>query len=297
MASRVATIGIPWQLKTGRRVAAKRKEAAFRKVTPIVYQNPMRQRRGPPEGTTRTIRLDVQYEGTAYVGWQRQAEGKSVQGVLEVALAKVAAEKVNLFSASRTDAGVHARQQVVSFSLKDSQTPVRAFVEGANAILPDDIRVVEASEVDLWFHANEDAVEKTYRYFFQIGHEPSVFLRRFAWQIRRELDLPAVYQAAEHLVGTHDFAAFRTRGLVTKNSVRTVRAARWEKAPLGLLFFEITADGFLKYMVRNLVGTLVEIGFGKRDPNSIAGILESRDRQRAGGTAPPHGLFLWRVVY
>ncbi len=257
----------------------------------------MRRRPGPPAGTVRTIRLDVQYEGTAYVGWQRQANGKSVQEVLENALSRVASERVTLFASSRTDAGVHALGQVASFSLKTETPPVVAFIEGTNALLPPDIRVVEASEVDLWFHANEGALQKTYRYFFQFGRDANLFLRRFAWHVRRPPDMEAVERASEFLLGAHDFAAFRTRGTPTKSSVRTVQSVRWDEGPLGLVYFEITANGFLKHMVRNIVGTLLEIGHGKRSPESIPGIIESRERTKAGPTAPPHGLFLWRVVY
>ncbi|MFH1263401.1 MAG: tRNA pseudouridine(38-40) synthase TruA [Pseudomonadota bacterium] len=257
----------------------------------------MTKRRGPPPGTTRTIRLDVQYEGTAYAGFQCQANGESVQALLQRALVRVASEKVTLFASSRTDAGVHARQQVVSFSLGGSRTPVRAFVEGTNALLPEDIRVVEAAEVDLWFHANQDAIEKTYRYFFYSGRVPSVFLRRFALHLRKEPDWQAAEEAAKLLVGKHDFAAFRTRGTLTKSSVRTVLSTRFKEDSYGLRFFEIRADGFLKHMVRNIVGTLLEIGHGKREVGSISAILRSKDRRFAGATAPPHGLFLWRVVY
>lgn len=257
----------------------------------------MSQRRGPPNGTTRTVRLDIQYEGTAYAGWQRQANGKTVQGLLEPALGRVANEKVVLFGSGRTDAGVHARQQVASFSLKGSRTPVRAFVEGTNQRLPKDIRVSAAQEVDLMFHANLDAKEKTYRYFFELGPESSVFYRRFAWQVRSGLDWTAVRKAAKLLIGERDFASFRTRGTTTKTSVRTVLSAHWEESSFGLPFFEITATGFLKYMVRNIVGTLVEVGQEKRKPESITEILDAKDRKSAGVTAPPHGLFLWRVLY
>lgn len=254
-------------------------------------------RKGPPRDVTRTIRIDVQYEGTKYVGWQRQAKGKSIQGVLEQALAKVAAEKITLYSSSRTDAGVHAREQVASFSLKKSRTPVRAFVEGTNSLLPDDIRVFDAKEMNLGFHANFDAVEKTYRYFFQPGQIPSVFFRAYAWHFRQKLNLTAMKKGADFLLGEHDFAAFRTQGSQTKTTVRKVFEATWTHAPMNLLYFEISANGFLKYMVRNVVGTLVDVGLGKKKPEDVRKVLESGKRERGGKTAPPHGLFLWRVKY
>lgn len=251
---------------------------------------------GPPKGTTRTIRLDLQYEGTEYVGWQRQARRKSVQGSLERALSKIANEKVTLFGASRTDAGVHAVQQVASFSLKKSRTPVEAFVRGANTLLPKDIRVDSAIEADLWFHAREDAKQKTYRYFLETTHGPSVFFRRYVWHRRGSLDLDAMKSATKTILGTHDFSAFRTSGYTTKTSVRTVLDAKWEESPLAT-YFEITADGFLKQMVRSLVGTLVEIGHGKRRPEDMKKILESGRRDRSGVNAPARGLFLWSVRY
>ena len=257
-----------------------------------VYKRP-----GPPSGATRTIFIQIQYEGSKYVGWQRQAKGTSIQGLLELSLQRVACEKITLFSASRTDAGVHAIAQTASFSLKNSKTPVRAFVEGTNALLPDDIRVVDAKEVDLWFHSNQDAKEKTYRYYFRIGRQPMVFLRKYAWQVFRPLDLNLMKNASQYLIGKHDFSAFRTRGQLTKTSIREIRKINWGEDFFGLYYFEITATGFLKHMVRNIFGTLVEVGLKKKTPEEIQKILESKQRKMAGQTAPPHGLFLWHVLY
>jgi tRNA pseudouridine38-40 synthase len=256
-----------------------------------------RPRPGPPPGTTRTVRIDVQYDGTDYVGWQRQAKGTSVQGLLEGAISKVAAERVTLFGASRTDAGVHARQQVASFSLKKSRTPVEAFVAGVNSILPEDIRVHRAAEVDLNFLASGDAKEKTYRYFFALGDDPPVFFNRYAWKVRGPLDLSAMREAAGYLLGTHDFSSFRAAKSATKSSVRTVTSAAFEMTEFGPLYFEITGTGFLKYMVRGIVGTLVDVGIHKRDPEGIQVILRARNRSQAGRTAPAHGLFLWSVAF
>ncbi|MFH1018309.1 MAG: tRNA pseudouridine(38-40) synthase TruA [Pseudomonadota bacterium] len=256
-----------------------------------------RARPGPPAGTTRTIRIDVQYDGTDYVGWQRQARGTSIQGLLERALSKVASEKITLFGASRTDAGVHARQQVASFSLKKSRTPIEAFVKGTNSILPDDIRVHRAAEVDLGFLASGTAKEKTYRYFLSPGEDPPVFYRRYSWNIRGPIDIGAMRDAAAALVGMHDFSSFRAGRPDTKTSVRTILKAEWEVTPLGLVCFEISGTGFLKYMVRGIVGTLVETGLHRLAPEEMRRILESKDRRAAGPTAPPRGLFLWSVVF
>ena len=255
-----------------------------------------KERPGPPPGAKRTIRLDVQYEGTSYVGWQRQKNGLSIQEILENALSKVADEKVTLFCSGRTDAGVHARQQVASFSLKESKTPQEAFLRGANTLLPKDVRVSRAEEVDLLSHAPE-AEEKTYRYFLQVGSEPLVFLERYSWHIYKELDVEKMRQATEYIIGEHDFAAFRTAGTETQTTVRTIHQATWNTSLLHLLHFDITGSGFLKQMVRNIVGTLVEVGQGKRDPEKMPDILTSKKRENAGAAAPAHGLFLWNVVY
>ncbi len=254
-------------------------------------------RPGPPEGTTRTIRIDVQYDGTDYVGWQRQARGTSIQGLLERALSKVAGEKITLFGASRTDAGVHARQQVASFSLQRSRTPTVAFMAGTNSILPEDVRVHRATEADLRFLASGDAKEKTYRYFLSLGEDPPVFFRRYAWNVRGPLDLQAMQDASAHLVGAHDFSSFRAGRATTKTSIRSIHRAAWEMTPFGLAYFEISGNGFLKYMVRGIIGTLVEIGRHKRKAGEMEAILRAKDRRAAGLTAPANGLFLWSVVF
>jgi len=257
-------------------------------------------RPGPPPEAKRTIKIDIQYQGTNYVGWQRQAKGKSVQGLVEGALSKIANEKITLFSASRTDAGVHALQQVASFSLQKSKTPSQAFVEGTNTLLPEDIRILQAEEMDLHFFAPE-AKEKTYRYFIQTGAIPLVFIRAYAWHIpsrfNHPLRLSAMDEGSRQLLGTYDFSAFRSGAATTQTSVRTVLNVKWGEGPLGLIYFEVTAEGFLKYMVRNIVGTLVEVGQGKRKPEDVRLILESKQRSKAGPTAPPNGLFLWSVTY
>ncbi len=254
-------------------------------------------RKGPPKGSTRTIRIDLQYDGGPYVGWQRQAKGLSVQGLLEKALSKVANERISLVGASRTDAGVHAHHQVASFSLTESTTPVHAFVRGTNTLLPSEIRVLRAREVDLSFHATADAKEKTYRYFFQIGNEPLVFLRNYSWTLPFALDLPRMKEASEIFVGAHDFTSFRATNSQTKTSTRKILSVEWKNGPLKTLCFEIRGEGFLKHMVRNMVGTLVEVGQGKRKAEEIRTILESKDRRKAGMAAPPQGLFLWKVLY
>jgi tRNA pseudouridine38-40 synthase len=254
-----------------------------------------RPRPGPPEGSNRTIRIDVQYEGTEYVGWQRQARGESVQGLLEKALSNVADEKITLHGASRTDAGVHARQQIASFSLRKCTIPADSFLKGANSILPLDIRVTYAEETDLHFLAGASAKQKTYRYFISTGSEPNVFTRRYAWHVRGKLDGEAIRKGSRHFLGTHDFASFRAANSETRSSVRTLTQLDLFKGEWGHLYFEVTGDGFLKHMVRIIVGTLVEVGLGKRSEDEIPKILAARNRTKAGRSAPPQGLFLWKI--
>ncbi len=251
----------------------------------------------PPEGSIRTIRIDIQYEGTNYVGWQRQPDGVSVQKLVEEAMSKIADEKVDVVGTSRTDSGVHARQQVASFCLKKKGPSPYGFMRGANTLLPSDIRVVRAEEMDLSFLARRDAKEKTYRYYIQMGPEPLVFLRNFSWHIREPLDLDRMRRATSDLLGTHDFSSFRSASAQTRTSERTIFQAEWKIGEFEMLYFEITANGFLKQMVRTIVGTLVEVGEGKRAPEEMKTILEAKNRTTAGLTAPPHGLFLWRVTF
>jgi tRNA pseudouridine38-40 synthase len=220
-----------------------------------------------------------------------------VQGLLERALSRVAAEKVTLFGASRTDAGAHARQQVASFSLRASRAPAKAFMDGTNSMLPDDVRVTASSEMPLDFLASRDAVGKSYRYFLHVGEQPSVFLRHYAWHLGRRPDLDAMHAGAERLLGEHDFTSFRAARSSTKTSVRRVLSVSLAEERLDLVVFEISADGFLKHMVRAVTGTLVEIGLGKRRPEEMGEILAARDRRRAGRAAPACGLFLWDIRF
>ncbi len=254
-------------------------------------------RKGPPPGTQRTVRLELEYDGGPFVGWQRQANGVAIQELLEEALAQIAGETVTLFSASRTDAGVHACQQVVSFGLKESRVPVQALVEGTNNLLPPEIQVQSGKEAELGFHATGAAKEKEYKYFIWTEKVCPVFFRNYCWHLRRNLDRSLMQEASKIFIGEHDFAAFRNRKIETKTSIREVRGAKWEDGPFDSLCFRISAGGFLRHMVRNLVGTLVEVGEGKRTVEEVREILLSKDRKKAGLTAPPQGLFLWSVKY
>ena len=262
----------------------------------------------------RTLKLTISYDGTRFVGWQRQAEGVSIQGLLEEALARFEGAPVTVHGAGRTDAGVHALGQVASVRMTSAH-PVDAVARGLNACLPPDVRVIEAEEAASDFHARFSARSKTYRYLLRNASVVSPFERAWVWHVPEALDVDAMRAAAGELVGTHDFAAFRSTGSDTRETIRTItrsdfvmdvgptlpgsarepRPARLDNGTL--LVYEISGDGILRHMVRAIVGTLVEIGLGRRATASMAALLAGGTRAQAGATAPPHGLFLVRVVY
>lgn len=243
----------------------------------------------------RTLKLTVAYDGTRLVGWQRQGEGASVQGLLEEALARLERAPVSVQGAGRTDAGVHALGQVASVRVTfehDTATVARAL----NAQLPPDVRVLLIEEVDAAFHARFSARLKTYRYQIRNGAIVSPFEHAYVWHVPERLDVAAMQEAAAMFVGTHDFAAFRSVGGETASTVRTVTRSAWREES-GLLAYEISGTGFLRHMVRALVGTLVEVGRGWRPPAGMAALLQGGVRGDAGPTAPPQGLFLVSVDY
>lgn len=244
----------------------------------------------------RRIKLTLSYDGTAYRGFQVQPNGPTIQSVLEEALSRLLQETVRVGAAGRTDAGVHAREQVVDFSDSGSR-PLETVLRGGNALLPPDIRILTASEAPPSFDARHDAREKEYRYFLHVSPVASPFFLRYAWHIEKPLNLDAMGEGLDHLVGEHDFASFRGQGCTAKTTVRTIfRAELAEEIP-SLHFIRIAGNGFLRHMVRNLVGTLVDVGKGKIPAARMLELLSVRDRAQAGPTAPAHGLFLWSVSY
>jgi tRNA pseudouridine38-40 synthase len=244
----------------------------------------------------RNIRLLLEYDGAAYHGWQRQKNALTIQEVVEKALAKLTGEPVRLLGSGRTDAGVHAWGQVANFHTS-SHIPLKAFHAGLNSLLPRDIAVLDAAEAPLDFHARKSARAKTYEYRILNRSSPSPLNRRYAWVVREALNLEVMAQAAAMLFGEHDFTAFRASGGSPGHAFREVLAAAWHPEAEGLLRFSITANGFLRGMVRSLVGTMVEVGHGKRPPEDLAGLLKSGERAATGPTAPACGLFLVEVVY
>ena len=244
----------------------------------------------------RTLKLTLQYDGTDYVGWQRQAEGTSIQGLLEEALKPIEGAAVTVHGAGRTDAGVHALGQVASVRLTAGLDPT-TLARALNAVLPLDLRVVRVEDVPDDFHARFSATGKVYQYRIVNGPFASPFVRRYVWHVIPKIDLAAVREASSFLVGTHAFAAFQGTGTSVPSTERTVHRIDWTEQAGGLMLMEIEGDGFLRHMVRNIAGTLVEIGLGRWPASGMQDILESRDRARAGTTAPSQGLFLMEVKY
>jgi tRNA pseudouridine38-40 synthase len=244
----------------------------------------------------KNFRLVIEYDGTCFHGWQRQKEDRTVQAEIENALQMITRQPVVLNGSGRTDAGVHALGQVASFRCTTHLGP-EVFQKGLNSLLPSDVVILSCEAVSPAFHARYDARGKTYAYRILNRELAAAVGRGYAWHIRKPLDLGAMKTATRHIIGTRDFKAFEATGSPRSHTTRTVTRAEWTQRENDFLEFIIEADGFLRYMVRNLVGTLVAVGLGKIDPVRFETILQSRDRRLAGATAPPHGLFLRQVAY
>jgi tRNA pseudouridine38-40 synthase len=243
----------------------------------------------------RTLKITLTYDGTRFVGWQRQADGESIQGLLEDALERFEGTRVTANGAGRTDAGVHALGQVASVRVTFPHD-VRTLTRALNAHLPPDVRVVSVEDAPDRFHARFSATGKTYRYQIRNTAIADPFDRAFVWHVPEPLSLPAMAAAARLLVGTHDFSAFRSAGSDVTDPVRTVTRSEWRNNS-GLLTYEISGGGFLRHMVRAIVGTLVDVGRDWRRPEDISALLKGARRADAGPTAPPLGLFLTSVDY
>jgi len=271
--------------------------------------------------SVRTLQLVLHYDGSAFSGWQVQPGRSTIQAMLELAIKQICGEQVRVTGSGRTDTGVHAIAQVASFSLATWRASAADLCRALNSKLPSDISISSISDAPEDFHAIRDATGKRYRYQLQIGGTRDAFEYRYRWHLQGPIDVAAMQEAAKHLVGKHDFASFQATGAVRKSTVRDVRElvilieqrqgsegqgrasqgrAGQGGEPVGggqYVSLEIEADGFLYNMVRNIVGTLVEVGRGKQSPAWVADVLAGADRTKAGPTAPPHGLFLMRVDY
>ena len=247
-------------------------------------------------GARRNLKLILEYDGTRHHGWQRQKNAPTIQEAVEQALARLTGEAIRVIGSGRTDAGVHALGQVASFHTA-STLPLSAFLNGLNSLLPFDIAILDVAEAPRDFHARKAARAKTYEY--RILNRPirSPLHRGQSWWISQPLNLSAMQAAAAALPGEHDFSAFQASGSSVKNPLRHVLQAGWEKSGNDILIFSITANGFLRGMVRSLTGTMVEVGKEKRPPEDLAELLQTGNRRRTGPTAPPQGLFLMEVVY
>jgi tRNA pseudouridine38-40 synthase len=243
----------------------------------------------------RTIKLILEYDGTSYAGWQIQPNGLSIQQVVEEALATMLKEPVRVHSSGRTDARVHARGMVAAFAT-DKGLPLRAFSDGLNALLPPDIAVKEACEAPVGFNPRFDATGKHYRYTIHRGARRSPLSRHYTWHVRGALDLAAMERAARHMVGEHDFASFRTAGCAARTTVRRMDSVDLAEEK-DLLHVDVKGSGFLRNMIRIMVGTLVDVGQGRRRAGDVAILFEQPGEHAAGPTAPPQGLCLMEVYY
>ncbi|MEW6228243.1 MAG: tRNA pseudouridine(38-40) synthase TruA [Bacillota bacterium] len=244
---------------------------------------------------TRNIKLTLEYDGTAYNGFQRQDGLPTIQAELERAVAVITKAPASVIGAGRTDAGVHARGQVANFRTR-ARMPAEKFVPALNSVLAPDIRVLAAEEVPLGFHARYDASSKTYEYTIDTRPVPSVFLRKYAHHVPFALDLEAMRQACSCLVGRHDFRSFAAAHGGAKTFTRDVKMFLLESDG-DLVRMTVEADGFLYNMVRIMVGTLILVGMGKLTPGEVLAIRDAKDRCLAGPTAPARGLCLVRVDY
>jgi tRNA pseudouridine38-40 synthase len=244
----------------------------------------------------RNFKITIEYDGAAYCGWQRQNNGVSIQQKLEEAIKLITGEKATLIGSGRTDAGVHAINQTANFK-SNTLLPEEKIFRGMNSVLPQDIVVKEVKEVSFDFHAQRDVQSKVYIYRICNRSLRPVLGRNYSWFIRFPLDIEKMRQSVQYLQGKHDFSCFCATGTDVKDRVRTITDISISSGSDGLIEITVEARGFLKYMVRNIVGTLVEVARGKRKPEDIKGIIDSLDRNTAGVTAPACGLFLKEVRY
>lgn len=246
-----------------------------------------------------TFRMTVAYDGSEFLGWQRQPGRRTIQGELEKIISQIVSQPIQCVGSGRTDAGVHALGQVVSFQAKTT-IPCDLLCKAINSQLPDDLFVFEVQEAHPLFRALQDARRKRYRYVIEDGRVRDIFDRRYLWPMWQRLDVAAMQEAAKGLVGTHDFMTYQSRGSMRMTTVRTIHDLTVERRTefrTERIFIEVEADGFLYNMVRNIAGTLAQVGLGKQPISWPLEIIAARDRRLAGETAPAQGLTLVYVVY
>ena len=245
----------------------------------------------------RNIRLILQYEGTNYHGWQRQKDDVTIQALIEDKLKTMTGKPVTVHASGRTDSGVHALHQVCNF-FSDTRIVPESIKNGLNSLLPNDIYIKNAEYVDDEFHSRYSAKSKSYEYRILNRKDLDIFSSRYVWHIKDDLDFPEMRKCLSFITGRHDFRAFRSTGTSNINPVREMmRADLTDRSETGTALFVFEAEGFLKHMVRNIVGTIIDVGKGKITSDEFNLILESKDRKRAGFKAPPQGLFLTMVSY
>lgn len=247
---------------------------------------------------TQNIKLTIAYDGTNYHGFQEQRGTglATIQETLEKALRELFGYEIKVIGAGRTDAGVHAKGQVVNFYLENRPIPEERIAQAVNGVLPEDIVVIKAEEAVSGFHARFSAVAKTYRYIIYNSSIPSPFYARYSYFVPRRLDLGLLKEGARRLEGRHDFSAFQAAGGTVENTVRTLYSVSVSEKK-GQIHLVFKGDGFLYNMVRIMVGTLLEVALGKKEVRTIPDIMACGDRTKAGPTAPPQGLFLESVEY
>lgn len=252
------------------------------------------------------IKILLQYDGTHYLGWQKQKDSNTIQTIIETRLFRITGENIKLTGASRTDSGVHALGQIAVFAT-NSNLETHTIIKALNSLLPNDIKAMDFKETDKNFHPRYDAKNKTYFYLISNNRIVSPFLCRYVWAVPYNLDLALMKKAGKLLKGSHDFSAFRASGCGAKTTEREIisfKIVQTEKIDFmtsriegDFIKITIEANAFLRYMVRNIVGTLVEIGRGKMDVKTISEAFELKDRRKTGPTAPPNGLFLEKIKY
>jgi tRNA pseudouridine38-40 synthase len=239
----------------------------------------------------------LSYDGTEYHGWQRQKNARTIQAMVEDTLRVLTREQVTVIASGRTDAGVHALHQVCHF-FTHSDMDLESIQRGLNSLLPEDIFIHGIEQVPLDFHARYSVTSKAYEYRILNREQPDLFLRHYSWHVARKLDRVSMEGCVSMLRGRHDFSSFRSSGSENLNPVREMmRSELHGSSGEGLICFLFEADGFLRHMVRNIVGTIVEVGTGRTRPDEFLRILEAKDRKEAGIKAPPQGLFLTMVHY